>query len=161
MDNQYYTYLYKDTDGTPIYIGKGHGDRAWLHFGFKSHLGNLLRKRKKSGFIAPELTYHKNELTALAMEIFWISIYGRKDKNLGTLLNRTDGGDGTSGKIVSQETRAKLSIIKKGQIPWNIDKGKYIGIVSRISDRKELTPQQFDSYIQYENRKLRNLINNF
>jgi hypothetical protein len=42
-------------------------------------------------------------------EIEFISIYGRRDLGLGTLVNLTDGGDGLCGVIVSEETRKKLS----------------------------------------------------
>lgn len=43
-------------------------------------------------------------------EKYFIQLYGRKDKGLGTLVNMTDGGDkGTPGIIVSEETRKKIS----------------------------------------------------
>ena len=106
----YYTYLYKDTDGTPIYVGKGFAKRAWSHFKAKSHLGNVLRKRKQNGCtIEPIITYHTNENIALAMEIFWIAVYGRADLGRGTLFNLTDGGEGSAGAIVSAATKAKTS----------------------------------------------------
>jgi hypothetical protein len=51
----YYVYIYRDIDGTVIYVGKGKEGRAWLHFKSKTHLGNLLRKRLRDGFkIEPE-----------------------------------------------------------------------------------------------------------
>lgn len=53
----YYTYLYRDVDGTPIYVGKGKNKRAWKHFNpnVKTQIGYTLRKRKACGFdIKPE-----------------------------------------------------------------------------------------------------------
>ena len=66
-----------------------------------------------------------------------IAVFGRKDLGTGILHNRTDGGEGMSGFIFSEEskrkiseanknpskeTRKKMSEAQKGKIPWN--KGK-------------------------------------
>lgn len=53
---------------------------------------------------------------ACAIEKYLISFYGRKDLNEGTLVNMTDGGDGTNNVIIKQETRDKLSRAFKGRI---------------------------------------------
>lgn len=45
---------------------------------------------------------------AKSKEIYWIKFYGRKNLNQGTLLNLTDGGDGTLGRIVSEQTKEKM-----------------------------------------------------
>jgi hypothetical protein len=42
-------------------------------------------------------------------EIEFISIYGRRDLGLGTLVNLTDGGDGACGVVVSDNTKRKIS----------------------------------------------------
>lgn len=42
-------------------------------------------------------------------EIEFIALYGRRDLGLGTLVNMTDGGDGVSNKVLSKETRDKMS----------------------------------------------------
>jgi hypothetical protein len=42
-------------------------------------------------------------------EIEFISIYGRKDRGCGTLVNMTDGGEGTRGYNHSEETRRKIA----------------------------------------------------
>lgn len=114
MENcQFYTYLYIDIDNSPLYVGKGKDLCAFRHFKLKTHLGYTLRKRINNGFnILPIITYHIDENTALAMEIFWIAVYGRKDIGKGTLLNLTDGGEGVSGRRYSHSEETKIKISK-------------------------------------------------
>jgi len=45
----------------------------------------------------------------------FIKLYGRKDKNKGTLCNMTDGGDGCFKRVVSEETKIKISKSNKGK----------------------------------------------
>lgn len=52
-------------------------------------------------------------------EIEFIKLYGRKDLNLGTLVNMTDGGEGTVGNIKSADTRLKQSISAKIKMVGN------------------------------------------
>lgn len=47
---------------------------------------------------------------ACECEKYWISYYGREN-----LCNMTDGGEGTYGRVVSSETRNKISISHKGK----------------------------------------------
>lgn len=113
----YYTYRYNDpkTD-IPVYIGKGKNKRAWTHFKKKSRLGSMLSKRLSEGYvIQPVIAYHKDELTALAMERFWIAVYGREDLGRGTLFNLTDGGESGSGYVPTEKDRENLRIKNTGK----------------------------------------------
>ena len=119
----YYTYAYLREDGTPYYIGKGKGRRAYRLSGRKvkppEDKGRIL-------ILKQDLT----EEEAFRHEIYMIDIFGRKDLGTGILRNLTSGGEGSSGgsdearrkkseaqkgKFFSDETRRKMSEAQKGR----------------------------------------------
>jgi len=103
----YYTYAYLREDKTPYYIGKGKGSRIYRK-----------TKRTKPPKDKSRIIYLKQNLTeeqAFKHEIYMISVFGRKDLGTGILHNRTNGGDGVSGAIVSEKTKKKISESQKGK----------------------------------------------
>ena len=108
MANDFYTYAYLREDRTPYYIGKGRGNRAYL--------------KKREGAKPPKdvsrillLKQNLSEEEAFRHEIYMIAVFGRKDLNTGILRNRTNGGDGSSGAVVSKETREKIGAYQKSR----------------------------------------------
>ena len=103
----YYTYAYLREDRTPYYIGKGTGKRIY------SKQRSIKPPKDKSRIIF--LKQNLTEQEAFKHEIYMIAVFGRKDLGTGILHNRTDGGEGGSGCIPSEESRKKMSDARKGK----------------------------------------------
>ncbi len=111
--NDYYTYAYLREDKTPYYIGKGRGRRVY---------SNSRRVHKPPRDRILILKCNLTEEEAHRHEVYMISLYGRKDNNTGILRNLTDGGEGASGRKISESTRLILSDQKKGDKNPNYNK---------------------------------------
>jgi hypothetical protein len=105
----FYTYAYLRVDGTPYYIGKGKGDRAYK----QSNRKGLKPPKDRSRIIF--LKQNLTEAEAFKHEIYMVAVFGRKDLGTGILHNRTDGGEGPSGLIHNEETRRKISEANKNR----------------------------------------------
>ena len=103
---EYYTYAYLREDGTPYYIGKGNGRRAYQ----KQKWHNPPKNKSRIIFLKQNLT----EEEAFKHEIYMIAVFGRKDLGTGILRNRTNGGEGVSGLVHTDESKKKMSKASKG-----------------------------------------------
>jgi len=106
--NIYYVYAYlrnKDSitaiAGTPYYIGKGKHNRKLA----KHSNAPVPTDHYYIHMIAERL----REQEAHLLEIELITKYGRKDIGTGILNNKTAGGEGSSGRILSADTIRKMS----------------------------------------------------
>jgi len=100
----FYTYLWLREDGTPYYVGKGTGRRAYMHH------GSTHRPKDKSRIF---VQFWESEEKAFEIEKWYISLFGRKDLGTGILRNLTGGGEGQSG--YSEDTRKKCGNGMRGK----------------------------------------------
>jgi hypothetical protein len=123
-DRIFYVYqLRVDDEALPFYIGKGFGRRAYHHLlpgNLKvddTHKANKIRKAQRNEKLVRVEFLRENikENQAHRLEKYWIAKVGRSDLGLGPLTNKTNGGEGVSGLIISEETRLRLSISHKGK----------------------------------------------
>ena len=98
-ERRFYVYAYLRADGTPYYIGKGTGRRAWRH-----NKGD--RVPAPASEFVQILLDSLTSAEALSAEVDLIALLGVK-KDGGCLVNWTEGGDGLSNP--SDEVRAKMS----------------------------------------------------
>jgi hypothetical protein len=98
-----YVYAYLRENGTPYYIGKG------------SNKGKreICPPKDNSRIIIVEAAL--TDIGALAIERRLIKWYGRKDNNSGILRNKSDGGDGSCGRVVSNYERETKSLNQLGR----------------------------------------------
>jgi NUMOD3 motif len=102
----FYTYLWLREDGTPYYVGKGSGYRAFRKGGPEDRTRILLQE-------------FPDEESAFAAEMLLIEFYGRAHLGAGCLHNITDGGrTGTAGMLGhthSAATKRRMSLAKIGK----------------------------------------------
>jgi hypothetical protein len=106
--NRFYTYAYLREDGSPYYVGKGSGKRA-----YSNHGRNILKPEDESKIII--LKKNLDEEDAYQHEVYMIAIFGRKDLGTGILYNKTNGGEGNRGLLMSEETKRKMSEKRKNK----------------------------------------------
>jgi len=114
--NRFYTNAYLREDRAPYYIGKGSRNRIYSKYG-----SEIKPPKDKSRIIF--LKQNLTEEEAFKHEIYMIAVFGRKDLGTGILHNKTNGGDGSSGAIRSDETKRKMSEFQTGKKLWNDGRG--------------------------------------
>lgn len=114
MENKYYIYIHINLQtGEPFYIGKGKDNRYKSKSGRSKFWKNIVNKYDYDiMFLEENLT----EDESFEREVYWIKRIGRKDLGLGPLVNFTDGGEGRSGYMCSDETKQKLREKNLGKI---------------------------------------------
>lgn len=146
----FYVYAYYEPGrAEPFYIGKGQTDRAWDHIQpntlakYYDPFHNKLRAMLRDGY-TPDIQIIIDELTeneALYQEHALILQYGRKALGTGPLLNCTDGGEGVTGLIHSEETREKIRAKRALQAPPSEEQ--------RIELRKRMIGNQYAKGAQH------------
>jgi group I intron endonuclease len=123
-NNNFYVYaLYAPNEEDPFWIGKGHGDRAYDSATLSGSGNSIYKKRtinkilESGGKVEIDFVdWDLLEEQAFKVEIETIAYYGRKNNNTGCLTNLTDGGEGPTGHIHTEEHKQKISNSMKGII---------------------------------------------
>ena len=93
----------------PFYIGIGSDDkykRAYSVNPRTKHWKNITALTPyQVEIVLDNLTWEE----ACKKEQEFIQLYGRKDKGLGSLCNYTDGGEGAYGRVLTNESKKKIS----------------------------------------------------
>jgi hypothetical protein len=116
-EKKYYVYEYVDPiTNLPFYIGKGQADRYIYHLKnlndkTNPHKVNKIKKLLNEG-LEPIINLIKTGLTetqSFELERNLIGKYGRIDLGTGCLVNLSDGGEGQSGWVPTEEYRLNMS----------------------------------------------------
>lgn len=103
---QFYSYMWlreKDTTfpaGTPYYVGKGNGNRAFDKRGHRCRLPKNL-----SNIVVFPM---RSEKDAFKSEVALIQLFGRANNGTGCLRNLTDGGEGATGYRHTCEMKRRM-----------------------------------------------------
>jgi hypothetical protein len=128
MNNIFYVYIYLDPrkPGSyeygkysfkyePFYVGKGKENRMYDHLKdeSQSYKSNKIQKLISEGYNLEnyiiKIKDNMEEQEAFDLEIKLISLIGRLDLETGPLTNMTDGGEGISGHLHTEESKRKIS----------------------------------------------------
>ena len=111
---RFYVYKLLRPSGIPFYVGKGLSgqgtERLFQHEKQDKRNPlklNIIKKIKKNGYnVGYKICkLFDEEKDAFALEVKLIAKYGRRDNGTGILANMTDGGDGSSGYVCTDEMR--------------------------------------------------------
>lgn len=117
-EDNYYVYAkYKECPianpfALPFYVGKGRYGRINSMSGRSKHYKSTVAKY---GNHSLKFAEEVPETEAMQTEAIYIALFGRADKKEGSLINLTDGGDGTS-TYWTPEARLKQSKVKTEQL---------------------------------------------
>lgn len=113
MKNNIVVYRHVRLDTNEVfYIGIGTQERPYKKSNRNKWWKNIVKKTDyRVDILFDDLTWEE----ACEKEKEFIQLYGRRDLGLGTLVNMTDGGEGTLGVKMSEESKLKMSKSRKGK----------------------------------------------
>tara|TARA_Y100000310_G_C20683417_1_gene817471 strand:+ start:142 stop:1041 length:900 start_codon:yes stop_codon:yes gene_type:complete len=142
----YYIYkLWRPDKSQFFYIGKGMNTRLFDHVLAKDskysqkYKSNIIKKLKQLGLNVEYIidSFYLEETDVFKREIELISQYGRLDIKTGCLANMTDGGEGSSGQVNTEELKNKKS--KAGKKAWknkSDEERKYMSDAAKLGWEK-------------------------
>jgi NUMOD3 motif len=122
LDKQFYVYVHmKATDDSVFYVGKGSKYRSTSKNGRSEHWHRIVNKH---GLIVEIVKNNLSFEESNSYEIYLIA----KLRNEGcNLCNLTDGGEGSSGYVVTEKTKLAISKATKGKKRTEETKAKMKG----------------------------------
>ena len=135
--SRFLIYVYFDqVEREPFYVGKTRVEKRIWDRCLSRRTKVFLDRLHVADRVSVVVLFSFTETQADLMERYLIREIGRKDLGIGPLVNLTDGGDSTNGyilpparkkeigdfhrdKVVSAETRMKMSVSHKGKPIWN------------------------------------------
>jgi len=104
-----------------VYFHRRKNDNEVFYVGIGTNKGRAFKISNRTEFWKKTAVKHgyvieivHNNITmeeAIEYEIQYIKQFGRKDKGLGNLVNMTDGGEGTLGKVVNEKGREHAKML--------------------------------------------------
>ena len=141
-----YIYMHLTYDDIPFYVGIGSDDKYRRAYNKRGRSYSWKDIAYKNDFRVEIVVDNISWEEACEQEKKFISLYGRKDKNQGTLTNLTDGGEGQYGRQDSEETRKKKQKPKTDQAKINMklshDGRDYSYLKNKAGAKKERRNQQ-------------------
>lgn len=137
-----YRHIRKDTDEV-FYVGKGSTvpnkytqlSRYYRAYNLQGRSDWWKRIVDKAGYEVEIIFESDCEDIIFEKEKEFIELYGRRDLGKGTLVNLTNGGEGESGRVFTEEHRRRLSESKKG-VPRNLSNETLERLSKRVRGEK-------------------------
>ncbi len=150
MSNFYVYFHYRLSDNILFYIGKGKGRRAYVSTKRNKHWKNTVEKH---GFRIEFVDTGLSEEDAFDLECFCISFFRDKAK----LTNMTTGGEGFSGGKHSIESKSKIVEALRKRVVSEETRSK----LSRINTGKKLSQSHIEKLVKVKLGKNKGLLNPF
>ena len=121
--NKFYLYRHIRLDkNEPFYIGIGTKDKYFskdteYYRANCKHNSTIWNKIVNKTPYSVEILLESNDYKFIQeKEIEFIKLYGRKDLKTGILANLTNGGEGSRGRVITEQYSRKISKVHKGKI---------------------------------------------
>lgn len=146
MEKYGYIYLTTNLINNKIYVGQRKSDKfIKAYYGSGVYFKKALKKYGKENFKVELITWSNNKEQSNMFEIFWIKTFDATNPEIG--YNLCNGGRGTSGYKLSDETKNKLSEINSG------DKHPKYGTHHSEETRKKISESNKGQKLSEEQKK--------
>lgn len=147
---KFYVYLHCRPDGTPFYVGKGLYRRCYDFRSRSNYHKNVVRKCGGQKSVRVETVECLNEEEAFYQERIFILLLREQGVRL---VNLTDGGEGTSGLVLSEDSRRTIGFSNLGNSNGSGNKGQKRGAYRKLKSgphgNSGRTMSEERRYVQY------------